>query len=118
MDNFQDCGVFIKLIVPIGGIYLISKNPQNRKDLDAKNFNPNKNQIGGVSGWRIPTLENCETISKIVRENGNILNLEDGWIQAYSEKDHRTYTFNVFSGEKHIVDSFWPWDLCWVKLQE
>lgn len=113
--NFIDHGDYIELNEPIGGIKMIAKNPPRTDRGERPDFNPNQNRLGGFTNWRIPTLENCETIREYIRVNGNVLNFEDGWIKAYS-KELGTYSFNLFSGERHEVNRFWPKDLCWVAL--
>ncbi len=115
-ENFIDRGDHIELIKPVGGIKMITKNPIGMSAEERSQTNPKKERTGGIANWLIPTLENCETIREYIRVNGNVLNFEDGWIEAWSEKEMKSYAFNVFSGECHEADSFWPKDLCWVAL--
>ncbi|MBO4700102.1 hypothetical protein J5690_10955 [bacterium] len=115
-ENFIDHGDYIELIEPIGGIKMITKNPRNMSVEERSQINPRREKTGGFTDWRIPTLKNCETIRDYIQANGNILNFEDGWIKALSEKEMQSYAFNVFSGERQKADLFWPKDLCWVAL--
>jgi hypothetical protein len=107
---------YIELPGRPGGIRMVTKNPIGMSVEEHSQSNPNQERTGGSADWQLPTLENCETLHEYIIVNGNVLNFEDGWIEAVSEKDTRTYAFNVFTGEKRPAESFWPRDLCWVVL--
>lgn len=85
--NFIDCGDYIELKKPVGDISMIQKYPSEfTMTLDDAVKYSAKLKLGGIDGWRLPTIEDIEILHKICNVCGIRGKLSSVWVLPWNAK--------------------------------